>query len=528
MSSLIVLLGWLLDVLSLKSLSDAIFAKFAGPSDADYPVHRAIWALCAQGNLEDAKRLATSRWEWTKSPRIGRDLIHVLLRLKQPGKAIAIADEMAAREPDNPWIRLLAADLYRFFAGKEDKDLKMYLDAVPACEAAMPDIYPQAVLYKRLTSMYRKRGDEDNLAAALEKFYALAPTNFHDEEFIELAEIRLKRGDREGAKQVLETGFDAMRRCLSIRQAYERLGFGEAPPVPLRKNALPEITGVSRIPVKTALLTEVDGPVETLRQYAGGKAEPGDTVTLSSCVGAIMEGRMLMEGTIRPSFVARFLSRFIAGAHEVGAFGASAPMANPLSAQTALEEVGTLRLLVAAAVGILGKLFKINGWFYVVSGAQVAQIDDILGSVPPYDYYVMMGPRDPSALSNEIAASLGEGIGAAIVDANDLGIAWAVGYSSGVDAKWLERVMSDNPAGNQDQMTPVVIVRPHKEVQEGVQREGDTPGTLPGESPQQGASGHLEFRGNPLLKALAIGMAWTAAAVTVGASTGKRYAKYAW
>jgi hypothetical protein len=48
---------------------------------------------------------------------------------------------------------------------------------------------------------------------------------------------------------------------------------------------------------------------------------------------------------------------------------------------------------------------------------------------------------------------------AAIVDANDRQVAWAVGYSRGLDRRRLEALMCDNPAGNQDQQTPIVIVR---------------------------------------------------------------------
>ncbi|MGE5580413.1 MAG: tetratricopeptide repeat protein [Bacillota bacterium] len=463
MSRLMVLIGWLLDALSLKSLSDAIFARFAGLSDAEYPVHRAIWVMCREDRYEDARKLASAHWDRSKSLRIGRDLIHVLLRLGDYQKAIEVAERMAEKDTRSPWCRILAADLHRFFGNNEDKALQMYLDVVPACKAMLPYHYAVAVVYKRIIHIYRKRGDIPNLMASLETFLSVSPSNFRDDEFIELAEYKMKQGDREGAKKVLETSFEALRRCYTVREAYERMGFGEAPKVPPRKVPLPEITGVTRISIPTGLITEAYGPVETVTRHAKDKVRPGDIVALSSCVAAILEGRMLMEGTVPISPIARMVARYIAGAHHTGAFKSSAPMANPLSAQTAIEEIGTLRLLVAAAIGVIGKLFKIDGWFYVVSGEQVAQIDDILGSVPPYDYYVMMGARDACALSDKIAEALGAGVGAAIVDANDLGIAWAVGYSKGIDVKWLERSLSDNPAGNQEQMTPIVIVRPEKQ-----------------------------------------------------------------
>ncbi len=118
-----------------------------------------------------------------------------------------------------------------------------------------------------------------------------------------------------------------------------------------------------------------------------------------------------------------------------------------------------MRILAAIVAAGIGQVLGREGWFYVVAGPQVAQIDDTPGALPPYDYCATLGPKDPYLLSNRIAKGLGEGVGAAIVDANDLGIAWAVGYSDGVDAKALETAMADNPAGNQDQMTPIVLVR---------------------------------------------------------------------
>ena len=74
MNSLMVLIGWFLDVLSLKGLSDSIFTRFATPDSGDYPVHRAVWGLLAEGELDRAFELAGGRWERSKSPRAGRDL----------------------------------------------------------------------------------------------------------------------------------------------------------------------------------------------------------------------------------------------------------------------------------------------------------------------------------------------------------------------------------------------------------------------------------------------------------------------
>jgi hypothetical protein len=78
--------------------------------------------------------------------------------------------------------------------------------------------------------------------------------------------------------------------------------------------------------------------------------------------------------------------------------------------------------------------------------------------MPPHDHHVVFGPRAPAELAGELATELGCGV--AIVDANPLSGAWVVGASAGVDAAWVEAALSDNPAGNEDERTPVVILRP--------------------------------------------------------------------
>lgn len=461
MGSLLVFVGWFLDVLSLKGLSDAVFTRFASPRDADYPVHRAVWGLMARGETEKAYALSKGRWERSKSPRAGRDYIHILLKRGMFSKAEEVAAELSERHPDNAWLRMLYGDIVRFFSAPGDpaRALEIYERADPLCWAMLPDPYPLAVLFKRTARIHKEMGNEDALLTTMERFMSIEPTNFHQDEFILLSELYLKRGDAERAREVLKTGCEVMARDMQLREAWKRMGFGTPPPAAPRKKALPDLGGFRKIPVKTDLLTEADDPAAAVKAYAEGCLEPGDVVAFSSCVAAIMEGRMLMEGTVRPGALARFTSRLVAGRHPLGGFGSSAPMANPLSAETALEEVGSLRVLIAIAAAGIGQALGKAGWFYVVAGPQVAQIDDILGSIPPYDYYVMLGPRDPYLLSEDIAGKLGMGAGVAIVDANDLGIAWAVGYSNGVDAVALERAMSDNPAGNQDQMTPIVVVR---------------------------------------------------------------------
>jgi hypothetical protein len=95
--------------------------------------------------------------------------------------------------------------------------------------------------------------------------------------------------------------------------------------------------------------------------------------------------------------------------------------------------------------------------FYRFAGEQAALIDDMPGAIPPFDYYVILGPSDSRDIANQIKGKTGCEV--AIIDANDLEIAWAVGCSNPKQKKLIEEVMKDNPAGNGDQTTPIVLLR---------------------------------------------------------------------
>ena len=88
--------------------------------------------------------------------------------------------------------------------------------------------------------------------------------------------------------------------------------------------------------------------------------------------------------------------------------------------EMALRECGTVRILFAAFISVIGKIFRKKGWFYVIAGYKAASIDGPAASnIPPYDQYVVLGPEEP----DKEAAKIKERIGCRviIVDINDLG-----------------------------------------------------------------------------------------------------------
>jgi hypothetical protein len=88
--------------------------------------------------------------------------------------------------------------------------------------------------------------------------------------------------------------------------------------------------------------------------------------------------------------------------------------------EMALRECGTIRILFAAFIAAIGKLFRQRGWFYRIAGDKARAIDGPCDyAIPPYNEYVVLGPTDPDAAAREASAACGCPV--AVVDLNDLG-----------------------------------------------------------------------------------------------------------
>jgi hypothetical protein len=207
-----------------------------------------------------------------------------------------------------------------------------------------------------------------------------------------------------------------------------------------------------RIPIKTKILTSADDIVEIVREFALPQMKPGDIITVSESPLAITQGRAIPVSKIKVGFVAGHLWKFVAKVpYGIG-------LRSPYSMQCAIDECGTLRILLAALVGALGKLIGRKGDFYRIAGMQAGLIDAASTSpVEPYTECVIKGPLHPEKEANRIKTALG--FEAAIMDINDIGGSWAIGFTSGIKKEMIEAVMKDNPQGQGDELTPICIVR---------------------------------------------------------------------
>lgn len=210
-----------------------------------------------------------------------------------------------------------------------------------------------------------------------------------------------------------------------------------------------------RIPVRTRLVGPEDEIDEVVTEYARELLQPGDALFVTEKIVAITQGRAYPVESITPRPLAIRLSRYVT--RTPGGIG----LGMPETMEMALRECGTPRILFAAAVAAVTKLFGRRGAFYVVAGPKARGIDGpTSGTIPPYNTQVVLAPDRPAEVARRLKAALRPDIDVLIVDINDFG---GNVLGSTLDARGnrlMERVLADNPLGQGHQSTPLGVIRP--------------------------------------------------------------------
>ena len=208
----------------------------------------------------------------------------------------------------------------------------------------------------------------------------------------------------------------------------------------------------ARYPLRTKLVMDGDDIVAVVTEALGSQLTDGDVVVISEKIVAISQGRAFPVDEIRPSFWARLCARFISKP----SWGIG--LGSPETMELAIREAGVPRILVAGALAVVPRLLGFRGLFYLLAGSNINAIDGPTPyTIPPYNGYAKLPPKDPQGVAKKISAAL-SGVPVAIIDANDLGRR-VLGASRGIDRKLVEALFADNPLGQGAEQTPVAIVR---------------------------------------------------------------------
>ncbi|MEO1399961.1 MAG: F420-0:Gamma-glutamyl ligase [Cyanobacteria bacterium J06635_1] len=221
-------------------------------------------------------------------------------------------------------------------------------------------------------------------------------------------------------------------------------------PKPEAANRWRETAVADVLPVPTHLLTHLDSPLEVVKRYVSPHSKPEDIVTIGETPLAIMQGRWRHPSDIKPGWLARRICYF---------FMPTSSLATACGMQTLVDISGPWRVLYAFIVGAIAKkLLGKPGMFYELAGEQARLIDDITGTLPPYDQFIVLGPEKVDELVQQIYQETG--LKAAIVDVNDLKAVKILAATANTDLDLVNQALIDNPAGNADEQTPVVLIRP--------------------------------------------------------------------
>lgn len=215
------------------------------------------------------------------------------------------------------------------------------------------------------------------------------------------------------------------------------------------------MSSIEILPVPTRILTDKDNIVEIIEKYTQGQVGPNDVISVAESVVAITQGRITRPEDLKLSFLAKVLCRFVP---------AEGSLASPYGMQALMNVEGHFRVLFAMILGMLGKLVGKSGVFYQLAGEQAALVDDVTGTMPPFDKYIVYGPKDPEKVANEIKNRL-SCYGAVVADVNDLKRSRIVGITAGLDGREIANLLIDNPFGNASQKTPIVIIKNYAQYQ---------------------------------------------------------------
>jgi hypothetical protein len=154
-------------------------------------------------------------------------------------------------------------------------------------------------------------------------------------------------------------------------------------------------------------------------------------------------------------------------------FYTTSSLATACGLQSLIDLVGAPRVFLAFLGGMVTKPLGIKGMFYRLAGPQARLIDDVTGTIPPYDKFIVLGPDNPQSVCDQIRDETG--LEVAVVDVNDLQRVKILAATNGVSYRFLEQALISNPAGNANEQTPLVLIRPTESgIADDIADESDT------------------------------------------------------
>ncbi len=212
-----------------------------------------------------------------------------------------------------------------------------------------------------------------------------------------------------------------------------------------------------RYAIQTHFVEVGESQDELIRKYVLPIAKEGDCVAITAKVMAMCTKNVKRMEDMKLGFFAKLMARF-AGINSTGV-----GMHEPYKLQLVIDMVGLPRVLLAGFVSAVTRPFGVKGLFYKICGHGVAGIDGFYfrSSFERYKTLALINPENPVELSNDMTKNTG--IPVVIMDANDIDqnqLGKCDTFPLTDDE--IQDALKDNPCGQGDEMTPIILIRPLK------------------------------------------------------------------
>ncbi len=209
--------------------------------------------------------------------------------------------------------------------------------------------------------------------------------------------------------------------------------------------------------VKTHMVSIGESLPGTIENYAAPELTPSSIICLSEKFVTICQSNVRHISEVHDSALARLIVKYVTKhKNDIG-------YSHPKKMQVAIELAGYPRMIAAMILGGLSKLIlKRKGDFYRIAGHRIAEIDGFNPeAMKPFDEYAMLPPVRPDETCTELAEMFH--CACYMIDGNNINVE-VIGMSSnlhklGIDRATARELMLDNPMGQNDELTPIFVLR---------------------------------------------------------------------
>jgi len=208
-----------------------------------------------------------------------------------------------------------------------------------------------------------------------------------------------------------------------------------------------------RTHIKTHFIKPGENIIEIIKRYVAPFYQEGDWIVLSEKVVSVCQNNIRHISSVKAGWLAKFVVK------GVKKYPDDVGFSKPEKMQLVIERAGWWRIFPAMLLGSLGKIVGVRGIFWIIVGNRNAEIDGFNpNGMNFYAENAALPPNDPEKVCNQITKLLK--IPAVVIDGNNINVKIIAKSSSlNTNKDIIRKILIDNPMGQNDELTPIILIR---------------------------------------------------------------------